>query len=304
MERIIITGGTGLIGRALTRELTTHGYEVLLLSRRPAEAKDLPAGARAVAWDGRTADGWGQLADGAKAIVNLAGATIARPPWTETYKRAILESRLNGGRAVVAAVNAAANKPSVVVQASAVGIYGLRNGEPIDEGERTGDDFLAQVCRQWEASTLDVEALGVRRVIIRTGLVLSEHGGVLPLVSLPFRMFVGGPVGSGKQYWPWIHIDDEVQAIRFLIENENARGAFNLSAPTPVTNAEFSRVLARALHRPSLLPAPAFAMKLALGEMADLLLLGGQRAVPAHLQSLGYTFRYDNAERALHELLS
>ena len=144
----------------------------------------------------------------------------------------------------------------------------------------------------------------MRRVVIRTGLVLSAHGGALPLIALPFRMFVGGPVGSGKQYWPWIHIDDQVQAIRFLMGNAAARGVFNLSAPNPLTNAEFSRVLGRVLQRPALLPAPAFAMKLALGELADLLLLGGQRAIPWRLQALGYTFRYANAESALRALLA
>ena len=304
MKRVIITGGTGLIGRALTNDLLRNGYEVVGLSRKPQDATNVPAGARSVVWDGRSTQGWGELADGAYAIVNLAGATIARPPWTEAYKRTIAQSRIDAGHAVVEAVKAAAQKPGVVLQASAVGIYGVRNGKAISETAPAGDDFLAQVCRQWEASTLEVEALGVRRVVIRTGLVLSARGGVLPLISLPFRMFVGGPVGSGQQFWPWIHIDDEVQAIRFLMEKADARGVFNLSAPTPLTNAEFSRTLGHVLHRPAFLTAPAIAMKLALGEMADLLLLGGQRAIPWRLQALGYTFRYANAESALRALLA
>ena len=304
MQRIIITGGTGLIGLPLSNELVRHGYEVIILSRDPQAVPGLPAGARAVRWDGRSAQGWGELADGAQAIVNLAGATIARPPWTPAYKRRIVQSRVDAGRAVVEAVQAAARKPAVVVQASAVGVYGVRNGESIDERAQAGRDFLAQVCRQWEDSTAEVEALGVRRVVIRTGLVLSRQGGVLPLIALPFKLFVGGPLGNGRQYLPWIHIEDEVQAIRFLIEDAAAAGPFNLSAPRPVTNAEFSRALGRVLHRPALLPAPAFAMHLALGEMADLLLLGGQRAVPAGLQKLGYTFRHTEPQTALHELLA
>ncbi len=303
MGRIIISGGTGLIGSALTKELTAAGHEVISLSRNPDKARRLPKGARAVAWNARAADGWGSLADGALAIVNLAGETIGKPPWTASHKRRVRNSRLNAGRAVVAAVKAAAQKPRVLIQASAVGYYGLHGDEQVTEETPPGKDFLADVCKVWEASTAEVEAMGVRRVVIRTGLVLSQKGGVLPLMALPFRFFVGGPLGNGRQQMPWIHIDDEAGAIRFLIENETARGPYNLSAPNPVSNAAFSKALARALHRPALLTAPAFALKLAFGEMAKLLLLGGQRAVPKRLQELGYRFRFADVDAALRDLL-
>ncbi|MCA1553347.1 MAG: TIGR01777 family oxidoreductase, partial [Chloroflexi bacterium] len=284
MGRVIITGGTGLIGDALTDALTSNGHEVIILSRDPGKAQDLPRNTRCIAWDGRTANGWGKYADGAYAIVNLAGATIARPPWTAAYKRLIRSSRVDAGRAVVEAVRAAKQKPAVLIQSSGINYYGVQNDAPRTEGAPAGHDFLADVCRDWESSTAEVETMGVRRAIIRTALVMAKEGGVLPLMALPFRCFVGGPLGSGKQYVSWIHLADEVGAIQFLIENSNVCGAVNLSAPNPVTNRQFSRALGRALHRPSWFPTPALPMKLALGEMADLLVLGSMRIVPEALQ--------------------
>jgi uncharacterized protein len=300
--KIIITGGTGLIGSALAKDLATIGHELIVLSRNPTKAHGLPAGTRVLAWDGSTAQGWGREVDGALAIVNLAGATIARPPWTESYKRRILASRVNGGKAVVEAVSAAAKKPNVVIQSSGVGYYGLHAAEIITEEVPAGSDFLAKVCIAWEASTAPVEAQGTRQVVTRTGLVLSAKGGVLPMIALPFRFFIGGPLGSGRQYMPWIHMADEIAAIRFLIEHDTARGAFNLAAPHPETNKEFGRLLGKALHRPSFVPAPGIALKLMLGEMAELLLLGGQRVVPARLQQLGFQFRFPDTEPALRDL--
>jgi len=303
--RVIITGGTGLIGRALTRHLVSSGYEVVILSRNPTRVHALPPAAQVVRWDGRTAEGWGGLLDGADAIVNLAGASIGIPPlpWTSGRKRRIRESRLDAGRAVVEAVRAAARRPRVVVQSSAVGYYGPCSDEPVTEDAPPGTDFLARVCVDWESSTAEVEALGVRRVIIRTGLVLSSNGGLLPLMALPFRFFVGGTLGSGRQWMPWIHIADHVAAIRFLMEHEATRGPWNLTAPNPVTNTEFSRTLGRVLRRPSFMRVPALPLRLLLGEIADLLLLGGQRAVPARLQHESFSFTYSNIESALRELL-
>ena len=300
--RTIITGGTGLIGRALAADLVAAGHEVIVLSRQPERHTDLPAGVRAERWDGRSATGWGELADGADAIVNLAGESLAAGRWTAERKRRIVESRVEAGRAVVAAVRAAATKPKVVIQASAVGYYGDRGAERVTEKTAQGSDFLATTAGAWEASTEPVEALGVRRAIIRTGLVLSRRGGALPRLLLPFRLFVGGPLGSGRQYWPWIHIADEVAAIRFLIEHTTASGPFNLTAPRPVTNAEFSRALGRALRRPAVLRLPGFVLRLALGEMADVLLTG-QRAIPERLLDAGFTFRYVEVEAALADLL-
>lgn len=303
MGRVVITGGTGLIGSALAQVLSAKGHEVIVLSRRPGEARRLPPNVRAVAWDARTANGWGKLADGALAIVNLAGATLARPPWTAGYKRLIRDSRVQAGQAVVEAVRQAQQKPSVLVQSSGINYYGLHGDESLAEDAPAGSDFLADVCKDWEASTAEVEPLGVRRAVIRTGLVMSRKGGVLPIFALPFRFFVGGRLGSGRQYVSWIHMADEIGAIVFLVENASAQGAFNLSAPNPVTNREFERALGHALHRPAWFPTPALPMKLALGEMAELLVLGGQRVVPRALEQAGYRFAFTDVDSALHDVL-
>ncbi len=303
MKRIIITGGTGLIGRALAAELAAAGYEVVVLSRDPLRARGLPPGVRAGKWDGRTAQGWGSRADGAYAIVNLAGENLAGGRWTAARKERIRQSRLNAGQAVVEAVRAAERKPAVVVQASGIGYYGPRGDEEVTEEAPPGSDFLGRLAVEWEASTAPVEVLGVRRVVIRTGVVLSAEGGALPRLALPFRFFLGGPLGSGRQWTPWIHIADEVGAIRFLVEQEGARGPYNLAAPHPVTNRELARALGRVLHRPAWLPVPAPALQLALGEMSAVLLTG-QRAVPKRLLEAGFVFRFPEVEAALQDLCS
>ena len=305
--RIIITGGSGMIGRPLVRSLAADDHEVIVLSRSPALVKGLPSGVRVEGWDGRTAKGWGALADGADAIINLAGESIAGEGllpqrWTEERKARILQSRVDAGKAVVEAVTAAARKPGVVVQSSAVGYYGTHGPEKtITEESPAGDDFLAKVCIAWEESTAPVEALGVRRPIARTGIVITFDGGALVPMALPFRFFAGGPIGSGKQPFPWIHIDDEVRALRFLVENPNANGPFNLAAPEPPTNAEFSRALGHIMGRPSLIPAPAFAFELAFGEVA-MLVTEGQRTIPQRLLDLGFQFKFTDAEAALRDL--
>ena len=305
MKRIVIAGGAGLIGRALAAEMITAGYEVIVLSRQPEQVDGLPQGARAEKWDGRTVAGWSTLIQADTTLVNLAGASIGSPPlpWTPARKSRIRESRLNAGRAIVEAIRAAREKPRALIQASAIGYYGLRGDETLTEKNSAGADFLSQVGVDWEASTAAVEPLGVRRAIIRTGVVLSARGGALPLLALPVRWFAGGPLGSGRQWISWIHLADQVGAIRFLIENENARGAFNLSAPQPVTNLEMVRALGRVLRRPVWLPVPGWALKFALGELAELLLLGGQRVAPERLQQLGYAFRFAEVDAALRDLL-
>ena len=300
--RIIITGGSGLIGRALTTELVRNTHEVIIISRRPERIIDLPEGARAERWDGRTAEGWYSLADGADVIVNLAGENISSGRWTDEHKHTILQSRLNAGQAVVQAVKAATCKPRVVIQASGIGYYGSRGNEEITEETPPGHDFLAELAVEWESSTSSLEALGVRRAVIRTGVVLSIEGGALPRMLLPFRFFIGGRLGSGRQWFPWIHIADEVGAIRFLIENEAASGPFNLSAPIPLTNTEFSHLLGQQLRRPALMPTPEFALRLLFGEMATAL-LDGQRAIPKRLLQLGFRFRFHEAGPALRNLL-
>ncbi len=299
--RVIITGGTGLIGRALTVSLAADGHEVIVLTRDPARATGLPAGARAERWDGRSAAGWGKLADGAAAIVNLAGENLAAGRWTPARKRRILESRVQAGQAVVAAVREAGVKPGVVVHSSGVGYYGASGDVEVTEASPPGRDFLAQVCVAWEAASAETAALGARSVVIRSATVLSREGGALPRLALPFRLFVGGPLGGGQQWWPWIHIADEVAAIRFLIERADAQGPFNLAAPQLIREADFSRALGQALGRPSWLPTPAFALRLLLGEMATVL-LDGQRAAPQRLLELGFTFRFPTIEAALRDL--
>ncbi len=301
MERVVITGGTGLIGRALAAELAATGYEVVVLSRNPQRARSFPLGIRSEPWDGRTARSWGELADGAYAIVNLAGENLAGGRWTAERKHRIRQSRLDAGQAVVEAVRAAKQKPAVVVQASGIGYYGPHGDEGVTEDFPPGDDFLGRLAVEWEASTAPLESLGVRRVVIRTGVVLSWEGGALPRLALPSRFFLGGPLGSGRQWVPWIHIADEVRAIRFLLENEEARGPYNLAAPNPVTNRELARALGRVLRRPAWLPVPAPALRLLLGEMSTVL-LAGQRAVPKRLLDEGFGFQFPDLGIALQNL--
>lgn len=311
--RVIITGGSGLIGRELIASLCQDGHEVIVLSRSPAKVINLPSRARAEAWDGRTAQGWGHLVNEVEGIINLAGESIAggdslpeivlRGRWTPARKRAILESRVNVGAALVEAVTAASQKPSVLIQASAVGYYGNAGKNELTETSPSGTDFQANVCVEWENSTKAVEALGVRRAIIRSAVVLSSLGGVLPLFAFPYRFFVGGPLGSGNQWFPWIHMEDEIAAIRFLLERSSASGVYNLCSPKVMTNDEFGRTLGRVLRRPHWLPAPAFALRLLLGEVADGLLLTSQRQIPYRLRQSGFQFKFPEAEAALKDLL-
>ena len=306
--RVIITGGTGLIGSRLAETLAADDHEVIVLSRSPERRAGMfRHDVRIEEWDAETAKGWGHLADGADAIVNLAGESIAGEGlipdrWTADKKRRIRESRLNAGKAVVQAVRAADDKPGVVVQSSAVGYYGVRGDEKISEVGLRGDDFLARTCEQWEASTAEVEEMGVRRAVARTGIVLSTEGGAFPRIVLPIKLFVGGPLGSGDQYYSWIHIADEVGALRFLIENDEASGSFNLTAPNPVTNEEFAHVVADVMGRPAFLPVPGFAMRTALGDVATVV-LDGQRVIPRKLLNLGYEFHFAELEPAVRDLL-
>jgi uncharacterized protein (TIGR01777 family) len=301
-KRVLITGGTGLIGRALSASLISDGYQVIVLSRNPEDNQTLPKGVRITGWDARTAGGWGHLADGADAVVNMAGAPLNRW-WTPRYKRIIRESRVSAGRAVVEAVEQAAAKPRVVIQASGIGRYGPQGDEIVTEEAGPGHGFLGQTAVAWEASTAPVEDFGVRRAIIRSGIVLTTDGGALPLMMLPFRFFLGGPLGSGEQWLSWIHIEDQVRAIRFLIQNPAAQGPFNVTAPNPVTNAEFSRRLGNAMDRPAFFRVPAFAIRLALGEMSTVV-LHGQRALPEELLRLGFTFRFPELRQALDSLIA
>jgi uncharacterized protein (TIGR01777 family) len=302
-KRILITGATGFIGRALCREL--HGeYEIVALSRDATRAAgSIGEYARVLEWDARTAGVWAAHADGAHAIVNLAGENIAQGRWTQAKMDSLMQSRTNGANAIVDAVAGARHKPAVVIQGSAVGYYGSRGDEILNEDAPPGVTFLADVCRRAESIVARVEKGGVRYVAARSGVVLGRHGGALPKLMRPFRLFVGGHVGSGKQWLSWISLADEVRAIRFLMENPNLRGAFNVTAPHPVTMRQFVRILGRVLHRPAWTMMPGFAARLAMGRMADEVLLASQRVIPRRLIDAGFEFRHPDVENALEAII-
>lgn len=301
---ILITGGTGLLGRALARRLAGAGREVVLLTRaasRGGMSSDLPRGCRMAAWDGRTADGWGALASGAAAIVNLAGESIAGGRWSAARKARILDSRKQSAAAVTAAIAQAAIPPLVLVQASAIGYYGDRAAELLPDSAAPGRGFLAETARAWEDASAVAERFGVRRVVARTGVVLAREGGAFPKMALPFRFGAGAILGTGKQWLSWIHVADEIAALAFLIDEPAARGVFNLAAPEPATQAGFSRELASALHRPLLLRAPVWVLRAAMGEMSELV-VASQRVVPERLLALGFRFHFPRLAAALADL--
>lgn len=306
--RVVITGGVGLLGGMLAESLIADGHEVIALSRSPEKRQgDVPPGVRVERWDARTAEGWDHLADGADAIVNLAahsigGTSFPPPRWTEARKQRIVESRKNAGAAVVEAVRAAKVKPRMLIQQSGVGYYGPRGDEPVDESEPPGSDFPAQVCVIWEESTEAVEALGVRRVVTRTAPVLDPVNNAVGSLVLQLKLFAGGPLGSGRQYFPWVHREDWVRAMRFFIENEQTRGAYNVVAPQGVTNREVARALGRILRRPSFLGVPALPMRIVLGEVSTIV-LDGQRVVPQRLEEAGFTFNHPEFEPAMRDIL-
>lgn len=299
--KIMLAGGTGLIGRALAQAFSQRQDEVWVLSRHP-EAAALPPGAKAVQWDARTAQGWQDAAGQADAIINLAGANIGARPWTNERKRLIRASRVDSGRAIVEAVRLSPHKPQVVAQIAGVGYYGNAGDTPLDEQSPQGDDFLAGVSADWEAATKPVADLGVRQVILRTGVVLAQKGGILAPFILQNRLFAGGPLGSGRQWISWIHIRDLVRAFEFLLDRQDAQGIYNVTAPEPLTNAEFERTVSQVMHRPYWLPAPAFALKAVLGEMSTLV-LEGQRVLPKRLLELGFQFEFPTLQSALQDLI-
>ena len=290
--RIVVTGGTGFLGGALVGRLRDDGHTVTVLTRGRT-------GAGTVHWNPETSAGeWTSTLDGADAVIHLAGASIAGGRWTAERKALIRNSRVRSTRPLVNAILAARRPPAVLISGSAMGIYGPHGDEPLVEDSPPGSGFLASVCVDWEREALNA-ALVSRVVVVRTGLALDRSGGALPQIALPFNFFAGGPIGSGRQYMSWIHRDDWVEMVRWALSNAAVSGPLNATAPDPVTNREFAKALGRVLRRPSFLPTPAFALRLALGEMADELLLTGQRVLPAKAQSLGFTFRYPTLEPAL-----
>jgi len=294
--KIVIAGGTGFLGAALASRLSGDGHDVVVLTRQPSHARD---SFRAVHWDPDGGAGsWATEVDGAHAVVNLAGQSIAAGRWSAARKQTILDSRLRATRSLVEAIRGARTPPPVLVSGSATGYYGPRDDERLSEDAGAGSDFLARVCSEWEAEASRAATPATRVAVLRTGLVIERDGGALPKIAPPFKLGVGGPLGSGRQYWPWIHRADWVDLACWIMRTPQATGPLNATAPAPVTNAEFSQALGRAMHRPSWMPAPAFALRLGLGEMADALLLSGQRAVPAKAERLGFRFRYPDIDGA------
>ena len=287
--KVVITGGTGFLGSALASSLRIDGHQITIITRHPqlhdqAPWTDLPI-----------------VVDGTDVVVNLAGDPLEAGRWTKARKTSILNSRLKATEAIVTAMSKTARRPAVFLNASAVGYYGARSTGTVTEESPAGSDFLASVCVAWEGAAM-AAAWMTRVVLLRSGLVLDRSGGALPKLALPFRLFAGGRVGSGDQYWSWIHRDDWVRMVRWAIDSASIKGPLNVTAPGPVTNREFTDALARALHRPALAPAPAFALKLMLGEMADAMILNGQRALPDKAERGGFEFRYPDLGAALRHV--
>jgi len=296
--KVVIAGGAGFLGRTLTRSLLIDNHQVYVLTRasRPA----LPGGAQAIGWDGKTTSGWDKLVNEVDVVVHLAGKTLASWPWTGKKKQSFLESRVQPGLALALAIEKAARRPRVFVQQSGVNHYGLR-GMMADESTPPADDFLAQLTVQSEAATKSIEEIGVRRVVTRSAVVLAREALLFQLIALPVKLFVGGPIGGGKQAMPWIHIQDWVRAVRFLIDHEDASGAYNLISPVSTSNAEFTRNLAKVLHRPYKFPTPGFLLRMLLGEMS-ILVLEGRFAQPKRLVEAGYQFQFSGPYEAFLDL--
>lgn len=306
--RIIIAGGSGLIGRELTSALINDGEEVTILSRNPDKVMGMPAGVKIFRWDGKTVQGWGKELENINAVINLVGENLSGEGffpsrWTKERKERLLHSRVDAGKVLTKAIEIAIHKPQVFVQASGVGFYGTLQEKTLSEEDGGGDDFFANLSVEWEASSAPVESMGVRRVVVRNGVVLSTQSRVLVLLLLPYKLFVGGPIGNGKQVYSWIHMDDEVKAIKFLIHNDQANGVFNLTSPNPVTNDEFGRTIGKVMKRPHYFPLPGFAMRLAFGEVANVV-LEGQRVLPKKLLQDGYVFKFPTLSEALNDILN
>jgi uncharacterized protein (TIGR01777 family) len=296
--KIVIAGGTGFVGEPLVRQLIARGDDVAVLSRDPARVK---AG-RGVAWDGRSAGAWTAEVDAADAVINLAGENIGDGRWTDERKRRLVDSRIDATGAIVTALTNAPRRKRTLVNASAVGYYGYDRESEADESGTKGKGFLADLVEQWENAAKRAE--NVARVVIpRFGVMLAGDGGALQKMILPFKFGAGGPVGSGKQWMSWVDRDDVLSGIQRALESDSLRGVYNITSPQPVQNREFAKAVGRVLHRPAFMPAPAPVLRLAFGQMADEILLGGQRVVPRRAEAAGFTFVYRDVEAALRHAL-
>lgn len=290
--KILITGGTGFIGRALKKNLDLAGHDLFILTRAKRESTE---NTKYITWHWKNPADITYLMNEADIVVNLAGESISDNKWTKKQKEILRKSRTETTRLIVEAINNSSKKPKKLISASAVGIYGNKGDEIITEGSSLGNDFLANLCRDWEA---EASKANTNVVILRKGIVIGASGGALKKFLPPFKMFLGGSLGSGNQWMPWIHIDDVVGLIKFAIENDKVTGVLNATSPKPVTNKEFSNILGKVLYRPSFMPIPGFALRIAFGEMADML-LSGQRAIPERALGLGYNFKYKELEETL-----
>ena len=302
--KILITGGRGFIGRHLRKEMSSPENEFFILTRGSKEDKEKM---HYIKWDWKHPEDLSDLMNDIDIVINLAGEHIADNPWTKERKDLIYKSRIETTRLIVSYINNAKKKPKKLIGASAIGIYGNRGEEIISESSASGSGFLAGICKDWEEEAQKVEtchgASQTNVVTVRIGLVLGKDGGVLPKMLPAFKWFLGGPLGSGKQYMSWIHIDDVIGLISLIVQNENASGAFNLTSPNPTTNKEFSKTLGKVIGRPSFMPIPGFGLRLLFGQMADEMLLSGQKVSPKKVLDLGYEFKYRNLEGALRSLL-
>lgn len=297
--RLVIAGGTGFIGSALSARLSELGHSLTLLTRRASPAATA-FNKKMVLWNPGTRGVWETAVAESDGVINLAGEPIAKR-WTTAHREKIASSRIESTRTLVAAIGKAKEKPKFLINASAIGYYGPHGNETLSEEAGAGSDFLSRVCVAWEREAGKAEDYGVRVVRLRTGIVLGRGGGALAKMVPPFKLFLGGPLGDGNQPMSWIHLEDEIGLILFLLEHPEARGAINATAPNPATMSEFCKTLGDVLNRPSWAPVPAFALRLVLGEMADMLLTG-QRVLPAAVQKLGYAFKYPTLREALLSL--
>ncbi|MHC4087535.1 MAG: TIGR01777 family oxidoreductase [Planctomycetota bacterium] len=301
--RIVITGATGFIGKALCRALHKD-YELIALSRNPDKAaKSIPGLAKIVQWDAKSPESFQQALDSALAVINLAGENIGSGLWTKSRKAAILQSRLNAADAIVKAVEHSQKKPALIVHASAVGFYGNNDNRILTEDLSPGSGFLAEVCQKTERTIQQLETPGVRLAILRLGVVLGPGGGLINRLLPPFRFYLGCRIATKNQWLSWIHIDDVVGAIRFIIENTDSKGTFNLTTPNPIPTKDFYTSLGKVMHRPVLFSVPTFVLKLLLGDMAAELFLASQRAIPKNLLNAGYEFIYPYVESALQDII-
>jgi uncharacterized protein (TIGR01777 family) len=304
--RIFVTGGTGLVGTRLIKHLLDRGDQVILLSRRADVVREKFSGCGIVQGDPTTPGTWQAAVDGCDAVVNLAGRNVFDKRWNAAFKQELVESRVKSTQNVVEALRRKAQRadgaPKVLVNASAIGWYGPHGDEELAEESPPGNDFLAELCVQWEKAAHAVETAGVRCVIVRVGVVLDKEGGALAKLLLPFKLGAGGPVGSGRQWMSWIHHDDLVGLFLLGLDNAAARGPLNGTAPEPVTNREFGKALGAALHRPSFMPTPAFALRLVLGEVADVI-TAGQRVLPKRPLGLGYSYKFPTVDAALKNIV-